>query len=106
MENKNNLISNFINENIIEMPLKLRSKLYENESKYKNREEFEYIKRDIDDFIDNSTINRFLVLPGIRGVGKTTLLYQLYEYIYKDKKYPFNSNLIFFMWRTKWFNWV
>lgn len=44
MENKNNIISNFINENIIEMPLKLRSKLYENEFKYKNREEFEYIK--------------------------------------------------------------
>ncbi|KZX12294.1 AAA family ATPase [Methanobrevibacter oralis] len=29
-------------------------------------------------------INRFIVLPGLRGVGKTTILYQLYDYLIKE----------------------
>ena len=33
----------------------------------------------------NETINRYIVLPGLRCVGKTTILYQIYEYLEKTK---------------------
>ena len=33
----------------------------------------------------NETKNRYIVLPGLRCVGKTTILYQIYEYLEKTK---------------------
>ena len=47
-------------------------------------DEFEEIKNSIDEFIEGNELNRFIVLPGIRGVGKTTLLYQAYYYLLNE----------------------
>ena len=48
---------------------------------------FNEIKKHIDGFCrtEHEYYNRFIMMPGLRGVGKTTILYQLYEYITKEK---------------------
>ena len=86
MDDKTQLILNFINENISNMPHVLRDKLISDDRKLNCRFEFDEIRKSIDDFIEGDEINRFIVLPGIRGVGKTTLLYQAYQYLLNDKQ--------------------
>ena len=85
MDDKTQLILNFLNENISNMPHVLRDKLISDDRKLNCRFEFDEIRKSIDDFIEGDEINRFIVLPGIRGVGKTTLLYQAYQYLLNDK---------------------
>lgn len=43
------------------------------------------IKKYLDDFILGNEENRYLVMPGLRGVGKTTIQFQLYDYLLKDR---------------------
>jgi len=60
-----------------------------NEEKLDNREFFYRIKRHVDAFIDNTASgkeNRLVLVPGLRGLGKTTALLQIYEYISETKK--------------------
>ena len=85
MDKKTQLILNFINENNSTMPYVLKDKLIKNDKKLNYKFEFEEIKDSIDDFLDGNVLNRFIVLPGIRGVGKTTLLYQAYYYLLNEK---------------------
>ena len=85
MDKKTQLILNFINENSSTMPYVLKDKLIKNDKKLNYRFEFEEIKDSINDFLDGNVLNRFIVLPGIRGVGKTTLLYQAYYYLLNEK---------------------
>ena len=85
MDERTQLILNFINENSSNMPYVLRDKLIKDDKKLNYRSEFEEIKSSIDDFIEGNELNRFIVLPGIRGVGKTTLLYQAYYYLLNEK---------------------
>ena len=85
MDEKTQLILNFINENSSTMPYVLKDKLIKNDKKLNYRFEFEEIKDSIDDFLDGNVLNRFIVLPGIRDVGKTTLLYQAYYYLLNEK---------------------
>ena len=49
----------------------------------------------IDEFLEKTTNNRYFALPGLRGIGKTTLLYQTYEYLFKSKN--LNPNQILFI---------
>ena len=86
MDDKTQLILNFLNENISNMPHVLRDMLINNDMKLNCRFEFDEIRESIDDFINGHVLNRFIVLPGIRGVGKTTLLYQTYHYLLNDKR--------------------
>lgn len=85
MDDKTQLILNFINESSYNMPYVLKDKLIRDGKELKYRFEFEEIKNSIDEFIEGNELNRFIVLPGIRGVGKTTLLYQAYYYLLNEK---------------------
>jgi hypothetical protein len=50
---------------------------------------FSRIKNYIDNFLEkNEKINRLVIIPGLRGTGKTTLLYQLYLYLIRKKNIP------------------
>lgn len=55
----------------------------------KTRNIFIKIKKYIDDFIKNKDNERWIIIPGLRGVGKTTILAQTYKDLIKkiDKKY-------------------
>ena len=60
-------------------------------SNYKKREIFEEITSIADNFYSGNTI-RMIGLAGLRGLGKTTLLWQTAEYMYKNH----TENIYFF----------
>ena len=68
----------------------LNRKLSYNDVEFNSKSEFNKIKLMIDSFLSGDSEERYFVLPGIRGVGKTTILFQCYEYLLKEKN--FNSN--------------
>ena len=54
-----------------------------------SRYAFINIKNNLDEFLDGYAENRFMIMPGLRGTGKSTLLFQVYEYLIEkgiDKK--------------------
>ena len=48
---------------------------------FNHRNAFHTLKSNVDDFLEGSDENRFIVMPGLRGVGKSTLLLQTYKYL-------------------------
>lgn len=86
MNDKTQLILNFINESSSNMPYVLKDKLIRDGKKLKYRFEFEEIKNSIDEFIEWNELNRFIVLPGIRGCWKDNA--------------ALSSILLFIKWKT------
>ena len=87
MIEKEDILSNIINNNLTEIPATINIKTSKKNIKFEYRDEYYQIKQIIDNYIDeDESHKRFLVLPGIRGVGKSTLLYQIHEYLFKEKK--------------------
>ena len=71
--------------------IKTNPKLIESKLKYeykylKPRKEFFEMKEYVDNFLKQINTDKFFIMPGIRGVGKTTILYQLYDYLINTKK--------------------
>jgi len=61
---------------------------------FKYLDEYYKIKRYLDDFLaDKNVENRFIVMPGLRGVGKTTILFQLYDYLLSGKNIDYDNIL-------------
>ncbi|MDR3063721.1 MAG: AAA family ATPase [Methanobrevibacter sp.] len=51
-----------------------------------HRSEFFKIKKYLDDFISGKSIeSRFIAMPGLRGVGKSTIVLQLINYLLKEQ---------------------
>ena len=82
---KNIEIQNFIRNQINETQFLLNDELYRQNIKLTPRLEFEEIKIYIDEFLQGNNINRFLTLPGLRGVGKSTILLEVYDYLLNEK---------------------
>jgi predicted AAA+ superfamily ATPase len=91
----NEEIINFINNEITSVPINLNRKISKNNKKFGYKDEFYEIKGFVEDFLDGNDLNRYIVLPGLRGVGKTTILYQIYDYLLKEKN--INQNQIFYL---------
>lgn len=84
------VIYNYIQKQLSEVPMILNRRLSYNGIEFNSKYEFRKLKSMIDSFLNNESEERYFVLPGIRGVGKTTILFQCYEYLLKEKN--FNSN--------------
>ena len=95
MYEKEEIISDYIKEELSDVPNILDNELTLEGRSFEHRKEFEFIKHHIDEFLEKTTNNRYFALPGLRGVGKTTLLYQTYEYLFKSKN--INPNQILFI---------
>lgn len=94
MMEQEELLTNIITEYLTEIPTIINRKTSKKDIKFEYRNEYYNMTKIIDNYInENETHKRFLVLPGIRGVGKTTLLYQIYEYLFKEKNIPLNQIL-------------
>ncbi len=63
--------------------------------KLNKRNDFYMLKDRIDLFLDKGSSARFYIMPGLRGVGKTTILFQLYDYLTNVKN--INSNHILYL---------
>jgi predicted AAA+ superfamily ATPase len=68
-------------------------KLLENTKNFNHRSDYYKIKRYIDDFLDGKSENRFIVMPGLRGLGKTTIIFQLYDYLLNEKHIDYKNML-------------
>ena len=79
-------MENYIEKQIYQNPKKIEMILDRTKTEHRHRYVFGEIKKIIDNYIDGNVSQRFLVLPGIRGTGKTTILYQTYQYLIKTKK--------------------
>lgn len=62
-------------------------KTQENNKVYPTRAHFIKLQRYTKDFLENSTDQRIMILPGLRGVGKTTLLFQIYKWLLYGEKF-------------------
>jgi hypothetical protein len=51
-----------------------------------HRRVYSRLKKYVDEFLLGRTENRFIIIPGLRGVGKTTVLFQLYNYLRESKR--------------------
>ena len=78
-------IYNFLQTQITDTPLSLNNDLSNMGAKFNQRDDFEEIKTFVDEFIEGNNINKYIVLPGLRGVGKTTILLQVYDYLMNQK---------------------
>lgn len=81
----NELQNKYIRNQILSVPMKLNQELTYKDKKFNKRSDYDNIIKYIDNFLEGDNINRFLVLPGVRDVGKTTLLFQVYEYLLKER---------------------
>lgn len=90
-----NALHDFLEKQINDIPISLNEDLSYKNKKFNHRSDFNGITDIIDDFVDGDTIDRFIVLPGLRGVGKTTILYQLYDYLLNVKN--INQNQILYV---------
>ena len=95
MLEKEELISNFIKNELNDVPNILNRYLSKNNEKFNARNELDELKGYVDTFLNEDTSNKIVVLPGLRGVGKTTLILQLYEYLLKEKMFPLEIFYIF-----------
>lgn len=77
--------NNYIRNQIFSMPIRITQDLSNQGKEFNKRSDFYNVAKYIDNYLDNNDINRFLLLPGLRDVGKTTLLFQVYEYLQKEK---------------------
>lgn len=75
------LIYDYLLYTLKNTPNNVDNHLIEENKKLKNRIAFSNLKKYIDDYLNDKNKNRFIIMPGLRGLGKTTLLYQLYDYL-------------------------
>lgn len=93
MYEKEDILIDYINNEINTVPFSLNDKLKIRNEKFRCREEFYEIKNYVDDFLEGNYTNRYIVLPGLRGLGKTTIIYQLYQYLLREKEINHNQIL-------------
>ena len=85
----------YIKNQILTMPMKVNHELTYKNRKFNKRSDYDNIIKYVDKFIEGENLNRFLVLPGLRDVGKTTILYQVYEYLLIEKNIT-PQNILYF----------
>ncbi|MEW6011618.1 MAG: AAA family ATPase [Euryarchaeota archaeon] len=50
-----------------------------------HRSTYFQIEKHVNEFLEGYTENRFVIMPGLRGIGKTTILFQIYNYLIQKK---------------------
>ncbi|MBR5503333.1 MAG: ATP-binding protein [Methanobrevibacter sp.] len=86
-------IENYLIAQLANNPIIINSILEDTRCEGNYRYVFNEITQIIDNFIQGDLSSRYLVLPGLRGTGKTTLMYQIYQYLINEKKVPHDEVL-------------
>ena len=94
----NDLQKTYIRNQILTMPMKVTQEITHKNKKFNKRSDYDNIINYIDNFIVGENLNRFLVLPGLRDVGKTTILYQHFQFFLAGhmKNTKYSEGLYFF----------
>ena len=56
-------------------PKIVENNLNYNDKKFNKKKEYYQLKEHIDMFLEKESDDRFFIMPGLRGVGKTTIIY-------------------------------
>lgn len=67
-----------------ETPKLAKNSLNNEGKKFKKRIEYYRIEDHLNEFLKKEYYNRLIIMPGLRGVGKTSILFQLYEHLIKN----------------------
>ena len=78
-------LSNYVYAKLAEAPKLSQDNIRTGDTQFEHRKTYFQIKKYINDFFEGYVENRFLIMPGLRGIGKTTILFQIYEYLRKEK---------------------
>ena len=81
----NEFLTRYIENQILLQPQKLYEDLHYDNEKFNFRLEYNSLIEYVNNFLEGNPINRYLILPGIRDVGKTTLMFQVYDYLLNEK---------------------
>jgi predicted AAA+ superfamily ATPase len=98
------IISQYIMNLLNTSPEIIKNKIQLNNQEFNKKTKFYDIKSYIDEFLNQETDNRFFIMPGLRGVGKTTIIFQLYNYLLNEKKIAKNRLLYLNLDRIKDFS--
>jgi len=82
-------IISYLSAKLAEAPTLSRERTQENGKEFGHRRVYSRIRKHVDNFLMEEKTgieNRIIVLPGLRGVGKTTLLFQIYKYLTLTKQ--------------------
>ena len=74
----------YILKTIKNTPQLVKNKIAPNGRYYNKRKEYYDIKEYINNFLESYNNDKFFILPGLRGVGKTTIIFQLIHYLYTE----------------------
>ena len=85
MDQNNEILLPYLFAKLREAPKLSQDYIKRDGKLYQHRKAYFRIKQHLDDFINGDVENRFLIMPGLRGVGKTTILLQLYDYLLNEK---------------------
>ncbi|WP_407431127.1 hypothetical protein [Methanobrevibacter sp.] len=84
---KDNILETHIQNQVLIKPNSLKDEITLNNILFNQRQEYYNLIKYIDEFLEGKNTNRYFVLPGIRGVGKSTIIFQIYDYLLNEKKY-------------------
>jgi len=93
MEPDKELLLRYILTKLQEGPILAMENTHRRNKKLESRHVYLKLKMHIDKFLNGYVENRFIIMPGLRGVGKSTLIFQLYNYLLKEKKISSNRIL-------------
>ncbi|MCX6736938.1 MAG: AAA family ATPase [Candidatus Parcubacteria bacterium] len=79
-------ILKYVQNQLVRAPFRLRSYIQDEQGrKYFQRDIYVKIDKYFNDFLHNLEVqNRWIIIPGLRGVGKTTMLAQLFLNHYQE----------------------
>ncbi|MBN2013917.1 MAG: ATP-binding protein [Candidatus Altiarchaeota archaeon] len=81
------LVLNYVIGKLTETPKLVKDGIKREDKPLKHRTIYNRLQQHADNYLDGKdTENRLIMMPGLRGTGKTTLLLQLYDHLTKDKK--------------------
>lgn len=78
-------LSNYIFAKLAEAQKLSQDNIRTDDTLFEHRKTYFHIKKYVDEFLDGYIENRFVIMSGLRGIGKTTILFQIYEYLRKEK---------------------
>lgn len=82
--NREDLID-YVYAKLREGPKLAEDHIYKEGKRLKKRNGYFRIENYAKNFIEGQNENRFVYMPGLRGIGKTTILFQLYDYLVNKK---------------------
>lgn len=85
--NKREEVLYFLQNQILTNPQRLKNNIEDSAGgKYPKRHAFIKLQKYVAEFMKGNKEQRWVIIPGLRGVGKTTLLSQIYFYCLENYK--------------------